>query len=314
QYHAFGVPGLGLRRGLADDTVIAPYATLMALMNAPDKACDNLARLKKLGAHGEYGFYEALDYTPSRLANGQSHAIVRSWMAHHQGMAFQALSYVLLGAPMVERFMSSAAFQSARLLLQERVPEAIELYSPRRHFDAYDGRLKPAQYQPRRFHDADTLFPEVQLLANHDYHLMVCDNWGSYCYLSDPQTGEVWNTTWQTDSDAASHYDVIFTDAGAEFTRKADSLRVKTHIVVSPEDDIELRRITLLHRGRHPRTIALTTYAEVVLAPMASDLAHPAFSNLFVQTELVPDKDAILCHRRPRAPEERGPWLFHMAV
>ncbi|MCW2485231.1 cyclic beta 1-2 glucan synthetase [Candidatus Symbiopectobacterium sp. NZEC127] len=337
QYHAFGVPGLGLRRGLADDTVIAPYATLMALMNAPDKACDNLARLKKLGAHGEYGFYEALDYTPSRLANGQSHAIVRSWMAHHQGMAFQALSYVLLGAPMVERFMSSAAFQSARLLLQERVPEAIELYSPRRHFDAYDGRLKPAQYQPRRFHDADTLLPEVQLLANHDYHLMVtqsgggysrwrdialtrwrsdttCDNWGSYCYLSDPQSGEVWNTTWQADGDVASHYDVIFTDAGAEFTRKADSLRVKTHIVVSPEDDIELRRITLLHRGRHPRTIALTTYAEVVLAPMASDLAHPAFSNLFVQTELVPDKDAILCHRRPRAPEERGPWLFHMAV
>ncbi|WP_291830794.1 hypothetical protein [Candidatus Symbiopectobacterium sp. PLON1] len=91
-------------------------------------------------------------------------------MAHHQGMAFQALSHVLLGAPMVERFMSSAAFQSARLL-QECVPEAIEPYSPRRHFDTYDGRLKPAQYQPRRFHDADAPLPEVQLLSNHDYHL-----------------------------------------------------------------------------------------------------------------------------------------------
>lgn len=337
QYHAFGVPGLGLRRGLADDTVIAPYATLMALMHAPDKACDNLARLKKLGARGEYGFYEALDYTPSRLASGQTYAVVRSWMAHHQGMALQALSYVLLGAPMVDRFMSSAAFQSARLLLQERVPEAIELYSPRRHFDSYEGRLKPVQYQPRRFHDADTPYPEVQLLSNNDYHLMLtqsgggysrwrdialtrwrsdttCDNWGSYCYLSDPQTGEVWNTAWQTEGDVASHYDVVFTDAGAEFFRKAGTLSVKTHIVVSPEDDIELRRVTLLHRGRQPRIIALTTYAEVVLAPMASDLAHPAFSNLFVQTELLPDKDAILCHRRPRAPEERSPWLFHMAV
>lgn len=124
----------------------------------------------------------------------------------------------------------------------------------------------------------------------------------------------MWNTTWQASGDVASHYEVIFTDAGAEFTRKADSLRVKNHIVVSPEDNIELRRITLLHRGRHSRTIALTTYAEVVLAPMASDLAHPAFSNLFVQTELIPDRYAILCHRRPRAPEERGPWLFHMAV
>jgi cyclic beta-1,2-glucan synthetase len=337
QYHAFGVPGLGLRRGLADDMVIAPYATLMALTVAPLKACDNLAILERNGARGEYGFYEALDYTPSRLASGQMYAVVRSWMAHHQGMAFQALSHVLQDAPMVDRFMSSPAFQSARLLLQERVPDAVELYSPRRHFESHEGVLQPVQYEIREFTDVDSPIPEVQLLANADYHLMMtqsgggysrwkdmaltrwrsdttCDSWGAFCYISDPKSGEVWSNTWQPIGEPANLYDVVFTDAGVEFKRTEGALNIKTQIVVSPEDDIELRRVTLLNRSRQPRTLELTTYAEVVLAPATSDLAHPAFSNLFVQTELVPDHDAILCHRRPRAPDERCPWMFHMMV
>lgn len=337
QYQAFGVPGLGLRRGLADDMVVAPYATLLALMISPQKACENLARLEKNGARGEYGFYEALDYTPSRLASGQLYAVVQSWMAHHQGMAFQALAHVLLNAPMVDRFLSSTAFQSASLLLQERVPDAVDLYSPRRHFESHEGRVKPVHYEPRRFSGGDSPVPEVQLLSNGHYHLMMTpagggysrwndlaltrwhsdttrDNWGAFCYISDPQTDEVWGTSWHPTGEIDGDDEVIFTDAGAEFRRTRGSLSVKTKIVVSPEDDIELRRVTLLHRGRQARTLALTTYAEVVLAPAASDLAHPAFSNLFIQTELVPAQNAILCHRRPRAPDEQSPWLFHMMV
>lgn len=337
QYHAFGVPGLGLRRGLADDMVIAPYATMMALTVSPRKACENLLELEKNGARGEYGFYEALDYTPSRLASGQMYAVVRSWMAHHQGMAFQALSHVLLGAPMVDRFMTSPSFQSARLLLQERVPDAVELYSPRRHFESHEGILQTVQYETREFSDVDSLLPEVQLLSNSDYHLMIsqsgggyscwkdlaltrwrsdatCDNWGAFCYISSPATGEVWSNTWQPLGKPVSQFNAIFTDAGAEFKLVAGTVSVKTQIVVSPEDDIELRRVTLLHRGRQPRTIELTTYAEVVLAPKESDLSHPAFSNLFIQTELVPDQHAILCYRRPRSPDERCPWMFHTMV
>lgn len=337
QYHAFGVPGLGLRRGLADDMVIAPYATMMALTVSPHQACENLLTLEKNGARGEYGFYEALDYTPSRLASGQVYAVVRSWMAHHQGMAFQALSHVLSGAPMVDRFMSSPSFQSARLLLQERVPDAVELYSPRRHFESHEGVLQPIQYETRKFTDVESLIPEVQLLSNVDYHLMVsqsggsysrwkelaltrwrsdatCDSWGPFCYISDPVTNEVWSNTWQPLGEAASQYEAVFNDAGAEFNMVAGTVGVKTQIVVSSEDDIELRRVTLLHRGREPRILELTTYAEVVLAPTESDLAHPAFSNLFIQTELVADQDAILCHRRPRSPDERCPWLFHTMV
>ncbi|MGR2856888.1 cyclic beta 1-2 glucan synthetase [Erwinia sp. 1181_3] len=337
QYHAFGVPGLGLKRGLAGDMVVAPYATFLALLVAPHKACDNLVVLEKNGARGEYGFYEALDYTPSRQASGQRFAVVRSWMAHHQGMSFQALSHLLHNAPMTDRFMAVPAFQSARLLLQERVPNNIELYSPRRHFDAPEGTLLPVHYDPREFTDVDSAAPEVQLLSNARYHLMVtqagggysrwndlaltrwrsdttCDNWGSCCYISDVKSGEVWSNTWQPSGSTPDDYKASFTDAGAEFTRRQGTLHIKTQIVVSPEDDIELRRITLVNRGRQPRTVELTSYAEVVLASADSDLSHPAFSNLFVQTEWVSAQEAILCHRRARTPEEQSPWLFHMMV
>lgn len=338
QYQAFGVPGLGLRRGLADDMVVAPYATLLALMVSPQKSYENLLRLEKKGARGEYGFYEALDYTPSRQATGQLYAVVQSWMAHHQGMGFQALAHLLLDAPMAERFMSSPAFKSASLLLQERVPDAIDLYSPRRHFESHEGRVKPVRYEPRIFTRADSPIPEIQLLSNGHYHLMVTpggggysrwnnialtrwrsdttrDNWGAFCYIRDPQTDELWSNTWHPTGDNANSSDkIIFTDAGAEFRRDFGSLSVRTQVVVSPEDDIELRRVTLMHQGRLPRRLELTTYAEVVLAPDASDQAHPAFSNLFIQTEIDPNRDAILCHRRPRSPDEQSPYLFHMMV
>ncbi|WP_447877130.1 GH36-type glycosyl hydrolase domain-containing protein [Serratia fonticola] len=336
QYHAFGVPGLGLRRGLSDDMVIAPYATMMALIVDPDSACSNLVELEKNGAKGRYGFYEALDYTTSRLSRGQLYVIVRSYMAHHQGMSFLALSHLLLDAPMVKRFASYPAFQSTRLLLQERVPDAVELYSTRRHFETHEGAIKPASFAAREFTRVDTPIPEVQLLSNANYHLMItqtggsysrwqnlaltrwredatCDNWGAFCYLRDPQTGEVWSNTWHpTGETEKGGYRAVFNDAGAEFQRKQGLLSVKTQVVISPEDDIELRRLTLVNRGKQSRTIEITSYAEVVLAPASNDLAHPAFSNLFVQTELLQEQDAILCHRRPREPKEKSPWLLHM--
>ena len=339
QYQAFGVPGLGLRRGLADDMVVAPYATLLALLVSPQKACENLLRLEKNGAHGEYGFYEALDYTPSRLATGQLFLVVQSWMTHHQGMGFQALGHLLLDAPMTGRFMSSPAFRSASLLLQERVPDAVDLYSPRRHFESHEGRVKPVRYEPRIFTHADSPTPEIQLLSNGHYHLMITpggggysrwknialtrwrsdttrDNWGTFCYIRDPLTDEVWSNTRQPTGGGSADIsdEIIFTDAGAEFRRVLGSLSVKTQVVVSPEDDIELRRVTLTHHGRTPRALSLMTYAEVVLAPDASDQSHPAFSNLFIQTETDPTRDAILCHRRSRSPDEQSPYLFHMMV
>jgi len=335
QYRAFGVPGLGLKRGLAEDMVIAPYASALALMVAPEEACRNLEKLTAAGFEGRYGFYEAIDYTPSRLSRGQSNAVVPSFMAHHQGMTLLALGYLLLGRPMQKRFESEPLFQATILLLQERVPKAISFYtSPTELADSH--RESVSMETPVRvFNTSDTPVPEVQLLSNGRYHLMVtnagggysrwkdmaitrfredstCDNYGTFCYLRDVTSGDVWSTAYQPTLKQPLHYEAIFSDGRVEFRRQDHDFDVHTKIVVSPEDDIELRRTTIENRSRSRKTIDVTSYAEVVLAPPAADQIHPAFSNLFVQAEIIEQRRAILCTRRPRSQDEKNPWMFHL--
>ncbi len=345
QYRAFGVPGLGLKRGLAEDLVIAPYASVMALMVAPEAACLNLQRLAAEGTLGRFGFFEAIDHTPARQRRGHSSALLRSFMAHHQGMSLLALAYLLLDRPMQRRFVSEPMFQAVLLLLQERVPQATALFPHRAQLSEVRSTVVAAEVPIRVFDTADTPLPQVQLLSNGRYHVMVsnagggysrwqglavtrwredgtCDNWGSFCYLRDVASGAFWSTTHQPTLKRAEHFEAIFSEGRAEFRRRdavgggTDRGQIETHtdIVVSPEDDIELRRVRITNRSRQPRQIELTSYAEVVIAPAAADALHPAFSNLFVQTELLPERRAILCTRRPRSHDERPPWMFHLMV
>ncbi|ANX04201.1 cyclic beta 1-2 glucan synthetase [Immundisolibacter cernigliae] len=345
QYRAFGVPGLGLKRGLAEDLVIAPYASVMALMVAPEAACLNLQRLAAEGTLGRFGLFEAIDHTPARQRRGHSSALLRSFMAHHQGMSLLALAYLLLDRPMQRRFVSEPMFQAVLLLLQERVPQATALFPHTAQLSEVRSTAVAAEIPIRVFDTADTPLPQVQLLSNGRYHVMVsnagggysrwqglavtrwredgtCDNWGSFCYLRDVASGAFWSTTHQPTLKRAEHFEAIFSEGRAEFRRRdavgsgADRGQIETHtdIVVSPEDDIELRRVRITNRSRQRRHIELTSYAEVVIAPAAADALHPAFSNLFVQTELLPERRAILCTRRPRSHDERPPWMFHLMV
>jgi len=334
QYRAFGVPGLGLQRGRADDLVIAPYASALALMVAPEEACLNLQRLAAEGFEGKYGFYEAIDYTPSRLPRGQSSAVVRSFMTHHQGMSFLSLDYLLLDRPMQKRFEAEPVFQATMLLLQERVPKATAFYSHTAE-PPVQGASSGTEAPVRVFSSPDTPVPEVQLLSNGRYHVMItnagggysrwkdiavtrwredstCDNWGTFCYLSDVTSGEFWSTAYQPTLKRPDNYEAIFSDARAEFRRRDHDFDTHTEIAVSPEDDIELRRITITNHARTRREIDATSYAEVVLASPAADALHPAFSNLFVQTEILHHRQAILCTRRPRSLDEKPPWMFHL--
>ncbi len=311
QYRAFGVPGLGLKRGLGDDVVIAPYASALALMVSPREAARNLQRLSTEGAAGRFGLFEAIDYTPARLPMGQSSALVYSYMAHHQGMSLLALAYTLLDQPMQRRFESDPQCQATMLLLQERVPKTAAEYLHASGFPELAGSLRTPQARLRVFSDPDRPRPAVQLLSNGRYHVMVSsagggysrcqdlavtrwredgtrDHWGSFCYLRDVASGAFWSTAWQPTTRKTELFEAIFSDARAEFRVREREFDAHTEIVVSPEDDIELRRTRITNRSRVRRTIELTSYAEVVLAPAAADTAHPAFSKLFVQTELVP--------------------------
>jgi cyclic beta-1,2-glucan synthetase len=335
QYRAFGVPGLGLKRGLSDDLVIAPYASALALMVAPEEACLNLQRLSAEGIEARYGFYEAVDYTHSRQRRRQERAVVRSFMAHHQGMSLLSLSHVLLDRPMQKRFESDPLFQATMLLLQERVPRATAFYLETHELSDVRAISSGAEIPVRVFNSPNTPIPEVQLLSNGRYHVMVtnagggysnwkgmevtrwredttCDNWGTFCYLRDVATGKFWSTAYQPTLKWFDTYEAIFSDARAEFRRRDHDYETHTEIVVSPEDDIELRRIRIMNSSRTRRTIDVTSYAEVVLASSAADALHPAFSNLFVQTEIIPQQRAILCTRRPRSQGEHAPWMFHL--
>ncbi|MDB5764800.1 MAG: ndvB [Herminiimonas sp.] len=335
QYRAFGVPGLGFKRGLGDDLVIAPYASMMALMVAPEQACANLQQLSVQGFEGRFGLYEAIDYTPSRLPRGQANAVIRSFMAHHQGMGFLSLAYLLLDRPLQKRFESDPLFQATMSLLHERVPKATATYSNTTELADIRTVSTDQEMQMRVLQRPDSRTPEVQLLSNGRYHVMITsaggsysrwndmaitrwredstrDNWGAFCYVRDMEDGRFWSTAFQPTLAQPKNYEVIFSEGRAEFRRSDNNFDMHTEIVVSPEDDIELRRTRIVNRSRTRRTIDITSYAEVVLAPAAADAMHPAFSNLFVQTEIVHPRRAILCTRRPRSMNEKMPWMFHL--
>ena len=336
QYRAFGVPGLGLKRGLADDLVIAPYASALALMVSPNLACRNLERLAREDRAGGYGFYEAIDYTVSRLPPGTSSVTIRQYMAHHASMSLLSFAYVLLDKPMQQRFNLDLAFRSSELLLQERVPRnTVPLFPHANEANATRISVAEEAGTMRVLSDPTTAVPEVHLLSNGQYHVAITsagggysrwrgisvtrwredptrDCWGNFCYIRDLESGTVWSTSWQPTTTLAKKYEAIFTQARAEFRRIDEQIEMHTMISVASEDDLEVRRTKLTNRSDRVRRIEITSYAEVVLAPQPQDESHPAFSNLFVQTELLPLQSSILCTRRPRSAEEKPPWMVHM--
>jgi len=335
QYRAFGVPGLGLKRGLSEDVVVAPYASALALLVAPAAAAQNLRRLSEEGAEGDFGLYEAIDYTEARLPRGQDRALIRSYMAHHQGMSLLAFSHVLLDRPMQRRFESDPQFQATMLLLQERVPRTAVQYLHATELPTLDAGARNAETKLRVLTDPDTARPAVQLLSNGRYHVMqtsagggysrwrdmavtrwqedaASDHRGSFLYLRDVEGGEFWSNSHQPTLRKPAGYEAIFSDARVEYRGREQDIEMHVEIVVSPEDDIELRRTTIRNRSRVRRTIEVTSYAEVVLAPAVADALHPAFGKLFVQTELQRDLQAILATRRPRSEGEFVPWMCHL--
>jgi cyclic beta-1,2-glucan synthetase len=342
QYKAFGVPGLGLKRGLGDELVVAPYATALAAMLDPTAAARNLRRLAGEGLEGAYGFYEAIDYTHGRAdetpgGGRTAHlpgTVVRAFMAHHQGMTLVSLANTLLGDQMVKRFHADPRVQATELLLQERVPRHAAITQPR---PVEETRVAGpvAALALRRFRSPHTRFPHAQFLSNGNYTAVVTNAGGgaSFCrgravtrhredatrdpgsqflYLRDVRSGSVWSATFHPTLKEPEDYEVTFLPEKATFHRRDDDIATQLDIAVSAEDDVEVRRLGVTNHGDRPREIEITSYAEIVLAPPADDLAHPAFAKLFVETEYLPESAALLCHRRPRADDEPGAWAIHV--
>jgi cyclic beta-1,2-glucan synthetase len=336
QYSGFGVPGLGLKRGLYEDVVVAPYATALAAMVDPRAALENFRRLEEIGGRGVYGFYEALDFTPSRLPEKDPVAVVRAYMAHHQGMTIVSLANVVHDGLTRRRFHSHPLVQAAELLLQERTPRAVAVARPRGE-EVREAALVRDTVPPilRRFESPHDITPRTHLLSNGRYTVLLTaagsgfsrwkdlavtrwredtarDCWGSFLFLRDVETGDLWSAGFQPSGTEADTYEVVYSEDRGKIIQRHRSVEITLEVMVSPSDDAELRRLTVTNLADHDRKIDVTSYAEVVLAPHGADEAHPAFSKLFVETEFVPQLGTLLATRRPRSAVESQVWLAHL--
>jgi cellobiose phosphorylase len=338
QYKAFGVPELGLKRGLSNDMVVAPYATVMALMVDPVNAAANMKQLKEEGAEGLYGFYESIDYTPERLSHNQKNSIVKSFMVHHQGMSLMALVNYLNHNIMQNRFHAEPMVKSAELLLQERVPTRVIL--TKEHKEKIEP-FKPIEQEHeevvRILGIPGSPLPHAHILSNGSYSVMLTDsgsgysrnqgnavtrwredlsfgNFGMFFYIQNLNSNNVWSATYAPYYDQPEEYKVVFSADKAEFLRRDGNIDTHTEIVVSPEDNAEIRRISLTNHSEHTRTLEVTSYFEVVLTSQSADVAHPAFSNLFVRTEFLPEYNCLLANRRPREEGKNTIWAVHTVM
>jgi cyclic beta-1,2-glucan synthetase len=338
QYRSFGVPALGLRRGLATETVVAPYASVLALPVDADAAMENLRRLEELGLIGDYGFYEAADFTPDRTPAGSLFVPVLSYMAHHQGMSLAALDNALCDDALVRRAETDPRLRSVSLLLHERVPIDVppettgaDAVKPRRPAARSIPRIEP--WTPVRA----GAFPEMHLLGNGRLATWISDSgagtlrwqawnltrWtadptrddtGLWMYVRDEETGALASVSRQPCGAAPDAVDVVFYPHLAEFHRRDGDLAIRVEVVVAPADDIEIRHVTIINDGDQVRRLMITTCGEVVLAKAADHERHPAFSKLFVHSEFIPSLDGLLFLRQPRSPNERTPVLLHRFV
>ena len=338
QYKAIGVPWLGLKRGLIEDAVAAPYATLLALMVSPFEAYKNMQILKAQGGEGAYGYYEAIDYTPERLGFNNQPVVIKSYMAHHQGMSLLALTNYLNDNIMQTRFSDEPYVNAARLLLQERIPTNTVLSKENKEkIMPFKGSIYRDKGSYRRFTKLNQPLPMAHVLSSDSYFVMltdkgtgysktnslaisrwredpILDHYGMFFYVKNKSTNRIWSSTYcpiQTEPDA---YEVVFTADKAVYKRADENIETTTEVIVTSADNAEIRRIKLKNNGDSASVIELTSYLEVVLAPQNSDLAHPAFGNLFVETEYNSEFNALLAKRRPRSAEDKSIWMAHMPV
>jgi cyclic beta-1,2-glucan synthetase len=338
QYGPFGIPGLGLKRGLSDDLVIAPYATMLAAMIDPIDALKNLQRLEALNMLGSYGFYEAIDYTADRLPAKKDNVIINSFMAHHQGMSLSAINNLLNQNILQKRFHADPMVQSTELLLQERVPKEIIISIPRAEEIHFEKRIHFSNILNQRFyHDVNLLTPRTQILSNGYYMAMITsagsgysmcgplsmgrwredltlDQWGHFFYIRNHTQETFWSAGFRPTVAVPEEYEVIFSEDKAEFCRRDGDILTHTEILVSPEDNVELRRVSLTNQSKEICHLDVTSFMEITLTRPQDDAAHPTFSNLFVETEFIAQENALLATRRKRSSSENQVWAFHVVV
>jgi cyclic beta-1,2-glucan synthetase len=337
QYRTFGAPGLGLKRGLADEYVVAPYASMLSLMVEITDPLKNLKEIEKAGGLGIFGFYDAIDYTRAHLSAGADYALVKTYMVHHHGMSLIALENVLNGESTRNHFHADTRIKSCELLLQERVPKGTPIKEPH----PIDAELEPSTKSADQFiaehagiNELDQTPPRLHTLSNGSFSSMIThagtgyaktegislngwkadpttDPLGMFFYIKDVISGEFWSAMHQPVKRRPDRYDTWFHNGKVICSRVDNWIETTSEICVSPDHPIELRKLTFTNYSDRERILEITSYAEVMLNGITHHNAHPAFSKLFIETEYIEPNHAILAKRRPRSNEESPVYLIH---
>ncbi|MCH8548154.1 MAG: glycosyltransferase 36 [Balneolaceae bacterium] len=337
QYRTFGAPGLGLKRGLAEEYVVAPYASMLALMVDPESAIENLKLLEKIGASGLYGFYDSVDFTPHHLKDDQEYHIVKTYMVHHHGMGLLAIENLLHEGAVQSCFHSDPAVKGCELILQEKVPRGVPVKEPH----PIDVELEPGEQssvtdlvEHAGIQDLDVSPPRLQILSNGKYSVAlshtgtgasrcnglmlnawepdpVTDQNGLFFYIRDMESNNYWSAMHQPVRRKPDRYDTWFHNGKIVTSRVDDWIETTSTVTVSPDHNMEIRKITLTNYSQEERQLEITSFAEVVLNGEADHRSHPAFSKLFVQTDYLAENHAILVKRRPRSEHEPTHWMVH---
>ncbi|WP_446897778.1 GH36-type glycosyl hydrolase domain-containing protein [Clostridium sp. LBM24168] len=324
QYKAIGVPGVALDRNAANEIVIAPYASVMALQIDKGGAIENIKKLISDGAKGKYGFYESMDYNKNK--------IVQCFMVHHQGMSFMSIDNVLKDNILQNRFHSVPRVKSVELLLQEKVPNSVVYNKNEKNRHVNPSKEYRIIMPQRKYTGADTSYPETNIISNENYSVMITnsgsgyskkgdmmiyrwredcteDDTGMFFYIKNINSNDYWSAAYEPCKYEGENYKVIFSEDKVEFERKDGNIKTYTEITVSQEDNAEIRKISITNNSNHTREVEVTSYMEVTLTPYAADLVHPIFSNLFIQTEFLEDPSCLIASRRPRIKNADKNWL-----
>ena len=344
QYRAFGVPALGFKRGLADDLVIAPYASLMALQWAPSSVEENIQDLKAHDAYGPFGFYEAIDFTANRLSPGKDYEVIREYMSHHQGMILMAIVNYLRDNIMVKRVLQDPLIKSVEILLHEQVPAGVPLMMPDEQEARGTRRISDVASHISPWPEPVTsLSRPTHLLSNGTFSTMitnrgggysrwkgidltrwhqdkVLDPWGSWIYLQDlhksKESGRfpTWSAAHHPIPGNPQDMQVNFFAHMATFTRTENDLNSTMEVTVASDEPLEIRRIHLINNSTTSRHLRLTSYGEVILNQQADDTRHPAYNKLFIESEYLPELNLLVFQHRKKTGTEQQVFLGHMLV
>ncbi|MBB4144822.1 GH36-type glycosyl hydrolase domain-containing protein [Rhizobium rhizoryzae] len=338
QYTNFGVPTLGLKRGLGQNAVIAPYASILASQYKPLEALENLQKLRAVGALGRYGFHDAVDFTPTRVPEGKRCAVVFNYYAHHHGMSIAAIANVVNNGKLRELFHADPVVEAAELLLQEKAPREVPVMGSKYEPETPGkGQADLLRSEIRTIQNPAGRDRELILLSNGHYSTMMTatgtgyarwnglavnrwkadpveDRWGSFLFLRDTTTGQWWSTTSEPRRAEGEKVKTVFGDEKAEFVKTVGTLTSSVEVIVATEHDAEGRRLTLLNQGTEDRFIEVTSYIEPVLSHEDDDNAHPVFSRMFIRTEIGRRGDVIRAWRNRRNPNEPSMQIAHLAA